>query len=494
MPQIIHELRAEFVLDEKLGRLCLSLEDANARITLLQAKLHEDKEQAISARISDRKQLDAIGNTLTHHVCSMPQIIHELRAELEDGNFRITLLQAQLHEDKEQAISTRTSDREQLDAIGNTLTHHVRTMPQIIHELRAEFSIDEKLDRLRLSLEDANARITSLQDKLHENKEQATSSQTSDREQLDAIGSMLTHHVCTMPQIIHELRAEFIKAADVNHQYDKRGLFKDTKGIFVVGHARSGTSVLNDALNSSPDVWMFGEANFHFSGQREKFRSWYNEMHQSTFDNPVSKTTHCPNLLSEDATGEDYLVKLSKQYPLVGDGVAFRDETLGYTFKGFIEYQQLNFYTAHYICILRHPGSTLESARRMWPGADMAIYARSYLRTLLLIIDVHRVFPNSRIIIHEQVSSQTFTKLSTFLNADLSGGAALYNKTFQFQTAEDWEVAGLAADHRLLLDEAWRRLFTYYDPERLTLGNDGDTLQGWQRELRKTLRDLGQSD
>jgi len=53
------------------------------------------------------------------------------------------------------------------------------------------------------------------------------------------------------------------------------------RGLFVVGHARSGTTILLDALNSSRDVYCLGEANLHKTIEKTDFSIWFNTMHRS---------------------------------------------------------------------------------------------------------------------------------------------------------------------------------------------------------------------
>ncbi|SEL40109.1 Sulfotransferase family protein [Bosea lupini] len=380
----------------------------------------------------------------------------------------------------------------------------LRRFPRNLLSIGVDISrLDQKLDGIRLSLADLSRLDKELDsirlslDDVHAHLVHAASGRAADREQLDAVGSMLTTHSVTISEKIEKLRAiiagedEEYSSVEINRKPDRRVFLEKISALFLVGHARSGTTVLNDALNMSPDIWMFGEANFHYSGERRDFQSWYNEMHQHLFGNPFTKTTHCPKLLDRGATGEDYLAKLSNYYRFVGDGVAFRDETLGYSFDRFMEYQQRYFFGAHYICLLRSPRATLSSAIKMWPDDDVALYVRSYLRTLLLCVDISRIFPNCKIVIHENITERTFEVLSEYLNADLSNSFHLYSKDRQKKTGDSWSETGLSLEHQRLLDEAWQRLFTYYDVENLSLRNDRDTLQGWQQELRETLRKLG---
>ena len=60
------------------------------------------------------------------------------------------------------------------------------------------------------------------------------------------------------------------------------------RGLFVIGHARSGTTILADVLNTSDDVCCLVEPYFHRSVDVENFAESFNSMHRG-FGNPPIK-------------------------------------------------------------------------------------------------------------------------------------------------------------------------------------------------------------
>jgi hypothetical protein len=82
------------------------------------------------------------------------------------------------------------------------------------------------------------------------------------------------------------------------------------RGLFVIGAARSGTTILQNALNHSPAIFLFGEPNLHLETGEGNFAARYNEMHRS-WSNQKTKSTYCPPILSADGAAEDYLGRLS---------------------------------------------------------------------------------------------------------------------------------------------------------------------------------------
>jgi hypothetical protein len=53
------------------------------------------------------------------------------------------------------------------------------------------------------------------------------------------------------------------------------------RGLFVIGAARTGTTILQNALNDSADVFLFGEPGFHRDPGSADFAVRYNSMHRA---------------------------------------------------------------------------------------------------------------------------------------------------------------------------------------------------------------------
>src|ERR1700722_5699340 len=58
------------------------------------------------------------------------------------------------------------------------------------------------------------------------------------------------------------------------------------QGLFIIGHMRTGTTVLQNALNESKDILLFGEANFHRDPGLSDFRTRYNRWHEENGNQP----------------------------------------------------------------------------------------------------------------------------------------------------------------------------------------------------------------
>ena len=224
-------------------------------------------------------------------------------------------------------------------------------------------------------------------------------------------------------------------------------------GLFVVGHARTGTSVLQTALNTSPEIFLLGEANLHLTHSKPCYAAWYRTMHES-FNNPPSKSTSCPD--PDDSTGDawDVLLTLRQHYRLVGDKLAFRSRRFGYDFSGAFRFLQDYFTGAYIIGTLRNPRDVLASNAEMFRPDDLNEYALSYLECLALEIDLVCTFDRATILVHEKIVPDTFILIGDWLGCDLTEAyARCYQPHFSEQrhTVPDGVRIDLLKCGRLLL-------------------------------------------
>jgi hypothetical protein len=228
---------------------------------------------------------------------------------------------------------------------------------------------------------------------------------------------------------LETLREEFRKLDPTSTEACSRARRQKIKdglshnGLFVVGHARTGTSILQTALNTSSEIFLLGEANLHISHDKPGFSSWYRTMHEC-FDNTPSKSTTCPDSDEPAGDGWDALLTLRQHYRLVGDKMAFRPRHLGYDFAGAFRFLQDHFTGAYIIGTLRHPRDVLGSNAKMFRPDDINKYAVSYLECLALEIDLVRTFDRATILVHENVVPDTFVSLGEWLGCDLRNAYA----------------------------------------------------------------------
>ena len=82
--------------------------------------------------------------------------------------------------------------------------------------------------------------------------------------------------------------------------------------LFIIGVARSGTTVLQNALNASPDIFLLGEPDI-YDDHSAGFASRYNAMH-AAWGNQPAKSSYLPKVLDKDGTWRDHLAALSRHH------------------------------------------------------------------------------------------------------------------------------------------------------------------------------------
>lgn len=267
--------------------------------------------------------------------------------------------------------------------------------------------------------------------------------------------------------------------AGVRQQKIRNTLYRS--GLFVVGHARSGTSILQHALNTSPEIFLFSEANLHQSHDKPGFAAWYRTMH-ANFNNPPSKSTSC--LDPDDPSGNawDVLQRLRQQYRLVGDKMAFRSRRLGYDFSRCYRFLQDHFTGSHIIGTLRNPRDVLASNEQMFRPNNMIEYLVSYLECLALEIDLACTFDHATILVHECITPDTFACLGNWLGCDLRGAYARWYEP-NFPGSSHAPPGGLG-DLLELADSYYQRLRRQFDA--------GPCSHPSMTEIARIRRDLGE--
>lgn len=216
--------------------------------------------------------------------------------------------------------------------------------------------------------------------------------------------------------------------------------------LAIIGHARSGTTVLQNAINTSASAYVLGEANLYRGASDPDFRQRYNAMHRS-YGNQVSKSTYAPALPGVEAAadGAAYLSALARHYRVVGDKLALGHPRFGHDLdaaKSWLESTR-----AHCLFVFRHPASVLSSSATMF-GAQIpfAFHVASYALTIGFYLDTLRVLPNVRCLLHDKIAKRTFVDLGDWLDLDLSSAFELYDPPSAAQPPWPAEAQPYAAD------------------------------------------------
>jgi hypothetical protein len=236
-----------------------------------------------------------------------------------------------------------------------------------------------------------------------------------------------------LPPTQSELRASIGSAGTLLPETLKEELIREkfwSSGIFVIGHARSGTGILQMALNSSPDIYMLGESNLHFNVDKPGFVPWYHEMHGGYRAIP-SKSTTLPLLADPEATGWDVLLMLKNRYRFVGDKVAYRSRKLGYDFDKSYNFLRRYFGGSWFFCTLRHPRDVIWSNNAMFLPDQIDDYIVSYLECLAHQIDIYFTCENVFFLPLDNIGSDTFKRIGERMNCNFDHAHKFYDQSVQ---------------------------------------------------------------
>jgi Sulfotransferase family len=202
---------------------------------------------------------------------------------------------------------------------------------------------------------------------------------------------------------------------------------------FILGPARSGTTILAQIINANDRAFLTTEANFYQAGPHPDFREWYNGQHL-LFQNQISKISYAPHF---NYPGEHewwkWLARTAEYYDVVGDKMAFTDHhVIKNSSVEFMPFFEARFFESRYIWIFRDPVQTILSSTVLW-DTDPLVLIRSWASMVKLWADFIRVFPFTITILHADLNDSKTVELGTFLGLDLSGSGRLLDSREQRQ-------------------------------------------------------------
>ena len=259
---------------------------------------------------------------------------------------------------------------------------------------------------------------------------------------------------------------------------EQPGLPPSDRCLFIIGAARSGTTILQNALNDSPDVFLFGEPNFHDDAAVPGFAARYNAMHRS-WANQETKSTFCPAVLPVDGAWNEYLLRLNAHYRYVGSKIVINPvRDAGYLGR-FFDFHCRDFYRARYLFTFRRPLPTVASTRGLQvlvrgESDDLRTILRNYAEVAGLYIRMARNLPHVRAVFHEDVERSTFEGLERWLDIPLAGS----DRYYEAAKVNRYEDLGDALGHA----ESFAALQAIYDGLRQEAGAEFRALQAEQND------------
>jgi hypothetical protein len=272
---------------------------------------------------------------------------------------------------------------------------------------------------------------------------------------------------------------------------------------FVIGPARSGTTILAQVINANDRAFLTTEANYFEAEKHPDFRSWYNDQHLS-FGNQISKISYAPNF---GQRGEQewwkWLARSAEHFEVVGDKLAFTNVQLeSLTSTDFMAFHETRFFRSKYIFIFRDPVQSVLSAAGLW-NADPVALAVGWAQFAKLWADFIRVFPFTMTLLLEELGPAKVDEIGDFLGLDLSESARLLDPREQRRHEPDAsrcnEFAGrIAPVLRMIFSEikesvTMKRVFLQSDQKRVRLDKGGGLLDRSRPEIAVVTTPVGRA-
>lgn len=204
-----------------------------------------------------------------------------------------------------------------------------------------------------------------------------------------------------------------------------------SKCVFIMGFARSNTTLILSMLNCAGNALLLGEADFFLGGHGDNFTAWYNAQHQR-FGNQVTKSSYAPNFIPDRPhTWWEWLEEAGKYYDRVGDKIAVSHFHMSETTpEQFRTFHEARFISARYIFALRNPVDVMISSAKLMKittDADMTRLIIGWLDFMETWADSLRIFPHTMTVLSERFDEKTVEALGQFTDLNLSGAERLIN-------------------------------------------------------------------
>lgn len=186
--------------------------------------------------------------------------------------------------------------------------------------------------------------------------------------------------------------------------------------IFVIGPARSGTTIVARAINRSPDCFLLMEGNIFLKTGTQGFRERFNQRKLAEGTMLHGKGSFLPAIVGEGGP-KDVLSILGKRYSRVGDKIA-----LGPGMNSNVllaEYMLGHHWASTYIFCLRPPLETFSSQMRMFPVSAASV-VKGWVEALILMLMIYGNSERSYFIMHDALSADQITVLGERVGLNLS--------------------------------------------------------------------------
>jgi hypothetical protein len=201
-------------------------------------------------------------------------------------------------------------------------------------------------------------------------------------------------------------------------------------GLFILGCARSGTTILTRSLNRSGDIHLLEEPSYFLHEHITDFVGFFNAMHK-LIGNRCLKGTYLPPPLVPEAGPIDMLLRLHGDYQFVGEKTAVGPHDYPPNWaQMYLDFQGKYFLRAKYINILRTPVEAIWSMHKLFPDRPVARLFETWLQAVALSLDAYHVFPNSRVVFFDDLGEVMIGRLSEWLGVPVPTVAGTFGSKY----------------------------------------------------------------
>lgn len=158
--------------------------------------------------------------------------------------------------------------------------------------------------------------------------------------------------------------------------------------LFIVGHARSGSSALCHVLNEQPDVLVTFEANWFMWRNRTNPVEQYN-LQRDIYSRGIQKSYCLPDLRLTDITVTDLFRHHLGSRTYFGDKIAIgvREAWNDHPVIPMLAYQQMEFPMSNYALCIRDPMASMPAQKKIVPRASVPELVSWWLETTTRLFD-----------------------------------------------------------------------------------------------------------
>jgi hypothetical protein len=191
--------------------------------------------------------------------------------------------------------------------------------------------------------------------------------------------------------------------------------------LFIIGHARSGTSSLFELANYNPELLLLFESNSFLPRMRRRFAENFNS--RMTACRPtLRKGFFCaPPIVGPDHPATVFPALLDG-FRMVGEKIALsprRSKFQSCPVRACFRYYASRFPFANYIFLARTPFEATEALHRILPDSALLEILRLYAAYMAEMLQFQSIFPNSRVVFMDDFDYLNSAALNGLVGFDM---------------------------------------------------------------------------